>query len=199
MDFTYINIKFYLLINIIFISNQGINKGIIKIKDGLTNPIIFDANAQNFNVISSGELFVIDKKQMKLNIKMIVKSLILLIYCIWIKQKIIFYQRMEIIIKLIKMNKMKLLVYLEILHLKLIFIILVILFKKILQIMMKKQMMSQFMEKMEGKFIFIISMKIDPIGLIMILKKIQKINTYLVNLLIKIYLYVHFILMVFLE
>ena len=91
MDFTYINIKFYLLINIIFISNQGINKGIIKIKDGLTNPIIFDANAQNFNVISSGELFVIDKKQMKLNIKMIVKSLILLIYCIWIKQKNIFY------------------------------------------------------------------------------------------------------------
>ena len=62
MDFTYINIKFYLLINIIFISNQGISKGIIKIKDGLTNPIIFDANAQNFNVISSGELFVIDKK-----------------------------------------------------------------------------------------------------------------------------------------
>ena len=62
MDFTYRNIKFYLLINIIFISNQIIRKGIIIIKDGLTNPIIFDANAQNFNVISSGELFVIDKK-----------------------------------------------------------------------------------------------------------------------------------------
>ena len=48
--------------NIIFISNQVIRKGIIKIKDELSNPIIFDANAQNFNVISSGELFVIDKE-----------------------------------------------------------------------------------------------------------------------------------------
>lgn len=77
--------------NIIFISNQVIRKGIIKIKDGLTNPIIFDANAQILTSFHQVNYLLLIKKQMKLNIKMIVKSLVLLIYCIWIKQKIIFY------------------------------------------------------------------------------------------------------------
>ena len=55
-------INLLILIKFEIIFNQDINKGIIKIIDNVELPIIFNANSEYLNIISSGKLYVVKKE-----------------------------------------------------------------------------------------------------------------------------------------
>ena len=199
MDFTYRNIKFYLLINIIFISNQGISKGIIKIKDGLTNPIIFDANAQNFNVISSGELFVIDKEtnEIKYQNDSEIFDPPYLLYMDKTKNYFLLANGDHYKINLNEQNEVISLSRNTSLEID---------FYYIGYIIQKdssdndEEIDDVIVYGKNGREIYLYYIYENrPYRVNYDSQENIEINTYLVNLLIKIYLYVHFILMVFLE
>ena len=89
MDLKTLHIKLLLFLNFIFLYQQANTTGIYNVLNKVTLPVIFDANAKHFNVITSGNIYVINKETREKR-EIGFTTYLPWIFFIWIKQKIIF-------------------------------------------------------------------------------------------------------------
>ena len=61
MNHIFVFFKIFIFINLSILYKQDITKGITKIINNVELPVIFNANENCFNIISSGNIYVVNK------------------------------------------------------------------------------------------------------------------------------------------